>query len=600
MNAELRKIREKVRSQFKDDWRIPIYKGFFHIRDKEGNIIPFVPNKHQVRIIELIWDAWTKDEPFYLIVHKCRQFGASTVISIVNYAINAFTPGRTSTIMADKLDNSNNLFEMVKLCHDEMNPIVKTEIKANNAKRFEFADIKSLIKIETAENRRAGHSGTYQFIHCSEVAHYPDADKAMGSLLQTAGKKGRVIVVLESTSNGVGNYWYDVVMDAYAGKNRYKLLFVPWFEHEEYQMPLADGEEIVPEREGLYGDETEELRRMEAAGVDNHKERLKWRRFTIVNDCKKDLPFFRQEYPGTVEEAFIGSGFPVFDHYKLTAIAAMGTSIPRRWGLVDVKAGTILLRQESYGALKVWDYPVTGVDPVTNRLLPRYQYRYCIGADTGGVWDGADYSVCYVYDRLRKRVAACLHGHFDPYEYADMLILLGRWYGYGKKLKDSDQYEDQYNARIGVEINRWSSETEDQGETVIEHLRKKYRNQYTRKVRDDQTKEWTFKLGFHTNAQTKGLLVDTLRQIVDEWDEADAGHIALNDYELIEEMKTYIINQTETGKTAWEAQKGKKDDRVMAFGITMQISKEMPAPKLIDENRSSKVNEEEDPMRMIA
>jgi hypothetical protein len=41
-------------------------------------------------------------------------------------------------------------------------------------------------------------------------------------------------------------------------------------------------------------------------------EQLRWRRVTIAEECGGDIEFFHQEHPATPEQAFIGSGRPVF------------------------------------------------------------------------------------------------------------------------------------------------------------------------------------------------------------------------------------------------------------------------------------------------
>jgi hypothetical protein len=541
-----------LHNQFADDWRIPLEKGLNHIIDKPGNLAEFYQNKHQQRFNDMKWEKWSKGEPFYAVELKCRQYGASTKEATTNYDICAFVPGTRCLMLSNIAKNSAKIFNMLKLNHEEFNPLLRTEAKSNNANIFEFTN-HSRIEVDTAENRRAGMGGTYQIVHASEVAHYTDPEKTMGALLAAVPKQGRTIVVVESTANGVGNYYHKLVMDAYHGKNNWTLFFVPWHEHDEYAMKLPTGYVFKPEVTGQYGNEVELQRQFNLS-----PEQLYWRRFVLANECQYDLSFFQQEYPATVEEAFIGSGLPVFNHHKLSELEPKITAPPQWRGYLDryIKDKPIVeqihLNTDGMGSLRVWDKPEPS----------KYDNRYIISADTGGVWTGADYSCAYVLDRVKGRVSAMLHGHINAYEYADQLQTLSLYYN---------------NALIIPEINRWSSETDDQGETLVEYLRKRGLHLYTRKIQDDLTKEWTTKIGFHTNGTTKGMIVDRLIEFVNEW--AD-NPIYCNDIDLINEMRTYIISETKTGKRSWQAQDGCKDDRVMAFGIALVVAEELGAVKL--------------------
>jgi len=167
---------------------------------------------------------------------------------------------------------------------------------------------------------------------------------------------------------------------------------------------------------------------------------------------------------------------------------------------------------------------------------------------------------------------ACIHGHFDAFEFARMLVTLSKWY---------------CNAKLAIEVNSWESEVDDMGNTVIDRIitEIRYKNLYRRKAMDEETKKVTRKVGWNTNRETKQMLVDRLRQFTLEQHDFP---ITYNEYSLIEEMKTYVIDQTATGKTTWNAQDGCHDDRLIAFGICLLVAKEMPAPSLIPKTEPHK------------
>jgi hypothetical protein len=278
---------------------------------------------------------------------------------------------------------------------------------------------------------------------------------------------------------------------------------------------------------------------------------LNWRRYAITSLCGGDIHKFMQEYPASLDEAFQGSGYPVFDQVTLSEMQKHAVP-PIETGIIE--NGDVVLSTDRRGWLKVWKYPES--DPWHN--------RYCISADTGGTWEGADYDCAYVRDRVTGETCASIHGHFDAYQYVEYLYILSKWY---------------QNAMIAIEINVAESETDEFGNTVVDLMLRQHpdANVYRRKVIDDQTKHETTRVGFHTNRSTKQAIVDHLRQFVNEWSVKQTQY---NDSALIDELKTYIVTQTKTGKTSWNAVEGKKDDRVMSFGIGLVVAETMPMPYL--------------------
>jgi len=291
-------------------------------------------------------------------------------------------------------------------------------------------------------------------------------------------------------------------MDAEAGKSDYTLFFIPWFENEEYR--ISAPQQFTPQSSGHFGDEKYY---QETFNLTN--DQLLWRRYAIANLCGGDIQKFQQEYPATLDECFQGTGYPVFSHEILNQMATEAKP-PTATGIIE--GNEIVLSEDDRGWLKVWQYPCEDA----------WHHRYCISADTGGTWEGADYDSAYVRDRVTGETVAAIHGHFDAYEYVEYLYVLSQWY---------------HNAMIAIEINVAESETDEFGNTVVDLMLRQHpdANVYRRKVIDDQTKHETTRVGFHTNRQTKQAIVDHLRQFVNEW---PTKRQAFNDRGLVDELKT--------------------------------------------------------------
>ncbi|MEM6682601.1 MAG: hypothetical protein AAF607_10190 [Pseudomonadota bacterium] len=113
--------------------------------------------------------------------------------------------------------------------------------------------------------------------------------------------------ILESTANGVGGLFYSMAMSAMRGEGDYELVFLPWFEHEEYEAAPHEGF-IFPEEWQAYG-------QLHKIGPD----KLYWAYLKNAEQCQAISGDpdticwkFKQEYPATVEEAFQTSGVASF------------------------------------------------------------------------------------------------------------------------------------------------------------------------------------------------------------------------------------------------------------------------------------------------
>ena len=544
-------LRTATRNLYARDWRKPIQKGKVKIKTKDMRLIPLVPNEVQTRLMAHIWDMEQQGKPVRLMIPKARQHGISTLTEAIIYCKTAFTPNINAIIVADKSEHAANIFEMSKLIHDKMNPVIRTETHRRNAFEIAFSENQSKIEIGTT-----GRSGTYHLFHSSETAYYTDAENVMLGVLQTVPNLPGTMVIMESTGNGIGNYFYNRCMDAQAGRGDYQLFFIPWFDNPEYSLPLDTP--LIPQSVGAFGDE---CYYQDEYGLT--LEQLNWRRYAITSLCGGDIHKFMQEYPATLDECFQGTGYPVFSHEILNEMAAEAKP-PLATGLIE--GNEIVLSEDDRGWLKVWQYPVEDA----------WHHRYCISADTGGTWEGADYDSAYVRDRVTGETVAAIHGHFDAYEYVEYLYVLSQWY---------------HNAMIAIEINVAESETDEFGNTVVDLMLRQHpdANVYRRKVIDDQSKRETTRVGFHTNRSTKQSIVDHLRQFVNSW---PVKRQAFNDRGLVDELKTYIVTQTKTGKTSWNAVEGKKDDRVMSFGIGLVVAETMPMPYLKKQQPKTQTTED--------
>lgn len=532
---------DRITEKFKNDWRIPILSGLIFIQTKDMKLVPLKVKPAQKELIDLIWKTEQEGKPVRIALPKARQLGFSTLICAITYVKTAYNDNINALIIADLIDKSTELFMKCSLIHDMMYSKLKKQTYKSNSKEIRFRH-RSIIKISSAEIKRAGRGNTYQIFHASEIAFFSDPETLMTGVMQSIPDLPGTMVILESTGNGIGGYFYDVCKKAEIKQNAYTLFFVPWFDDPDYKMDIPEGYDCNWLSEGQYGDELYYKTEFNLSD-----EQLYWRRWQITNKLNGDIMKFMQEYPATLDECFIASGLPVFNIIKLNEMEKQAIE-PTKTGYLDNHN----FIDSFTGWLKIYKNPETG-----------WKNRYLVVCDTGGHWEGADYGVILVFDRVKKEVSAIAHGHFDDYEFADYAVDICKMYN---------------NAVFVLEINKWASETEDSTtllNNILRHI--KYTNHYRRKVYDNMTKTITMKPGFHTNKATKKMIVDRLRKAINENE-----NIKINDHEIYQEMKTYIIASSKTGKTQYQAQDGCKDDRVMTLGISLVVDDELPKPIIIN------------------
>jgi len=530
-----------------------IREGMLFIKTDRQEIIRLVPNAVQIQLLDYVEDKWLNNKPCYIVVPKARRTGISTIVEAISYVLCSQRENSNAIIVANKLVNSDNIFDMTKLYHEKLYHEFKPTPKRSNKKELYFGDIHSIIVVDSAENKDVGQSWAFQIIHLSEVAYFNNPTKITTGLFQTLPDNMFVMVVLESTGNGIGGYFYDIVRGAEKGENDYKLFFFAWWQKPENTMPLT--EPIKLESSGQFGNEV-----LIKSQYNLSDEQMNWRRFTIKNKCNNNLQTFMQEHPVNLDECFQASGVNAFDVEKLNLIEK--DTKPYKWkGVLVEEDNKVIFREDINGWLLLWEKPELG-----------WKYLYNLSLDTGGIWertpkDCADWSVGIVRHRIKRCDVAQFHIHAPAHIVAERTVLLGRYYD---------------NCQITPEINKWINETDDIGEPVLNILRDNYNNLYYRKTYDKKNHEWKKQLGFHTNKQTKKLLIQKTSEVIDNYSELREQ---INDIELVKEMKMYITNDD---KGTYEATEGEKDDRVMSYSINLLTCDEMTAPKIIVKERISR------------
>jgi len=269
------------------------------IRTKEGEVKPFLLNEAQRYIHERLEEQLKEKGYIRAIILKGRQQGCSTYVEGRFMWKVTHRKGCQAFILTHEDDATTNLFNMAKRYYDNLPPQVKPKTRAANAKEMDFGILDSGYKVGTAGNKTVGRSQTNQYFHGSEVAFWANAAEHTKGILQSVPNVDDTEVILESTANGIGNYFHQQWKAAEVGKSEYIAIFVPWFWQKEYKSVVPEDFERSKEEEDL----------VSFYGLND--EQLAWRRNKIIElsaDGQDGTRAFKQEYPCSSVEAFQFTG----------------------------------------------------------------------------------------------------------------------------------------------------------------------------------------------------------------------------------------------------------------------------------------------------
>ena len=460
-------------------------------------------------------------ERMWHVILKCRQIGISTYIDVARLLVKCLTvPGTRAAIISHEEKATIRLLRKVHLALDDLKArkvkINGKPVKTQFSSKFEvtFPDLNSYLYIGTAGKRAFSRGDSLTDVHCSEVAFWPNAGQIMTGIVGALVRSAEVF--LESTANGMGGYFYDMVKKCEDGKGPALLHFFPWHQFPEYSMePPAD---VVWQANEL-----------ELAKLFNLTLGQIWWRRRKMSEYEHEDQFY-QEFPMTIDEAFIVSGACYFDKESLRE--------NQKLLKVPVLVGTI----ESVGQRAIPRVMKDG--PFSIYTHPKLDRNYIIGADCSEGVDTGDPASAVCLDRENCSEAAWLSGLLDPLEMAKALFGMGQFYNW---------------AWLGVEDN-------GPGLAVLTHLQELGYPRLYKRI-DPNSEDKRPRLGFHTDARTRPLALGALRSMMKTraWGVGSA--------QFHRQMTTFVRHND----GGYRASFGSHDDDVMAASIAAYLQQRLPA-----------------------
>lgn len=312
-----------------------------------GDPIPLELNRAQLYAHNLIEEQRRRTGKVRAIIIKGRQQGFSTWIAARFFKKTIKDPNKRTFIVSHMDKTTAELFDKVDFYHDNLPASLKPKKVEDNKSMMAF-DNGSRYQVGTAGSGEVGRGTTNQFLHLSEAAFYLFPDKIAAGVMNSVSDEEGTEIILESTVNGIGNWFHNFTMQALEGKNDYIVIFVPWFWQKEYRAPVEEGFTLSDEEEAL----------KELYGLDD--EQLQWRR--NKKSTYKEEETFRREYPNSLEEAFMASSESLYKQAKIQAAALhdikVAETVPIVTGIDASGTGgnnTVFFRRQGY---KVLDYDI--------------------------------------------------------------------------------------------------------------------------------------------------------------------------------------------------------------------------------------------------
>lgn len=516
------------------------------ILDKmSGRMMNLVLNRPQRRVLELLERQRLAKEPLRMIMLKARQWGGSTLVQMYMIWIQLVLKKNWNSVICGHLHQTSAAIKsmynrVLRRYPKEFTPDGKRPqfvIFEGSRNVRQLSGSESLIITSSAQSEDAIRGYDVKMAHLTEVAFWPDSpqhqpDDLIRSIGGTIPLEPLTMIVLESTANGVGNYFHKEWQRAKKGESDKKLVFVPWYEIEIYQKPFEDAGKLVAELDDYEKGLWERHCTLEQINWYHHKRKE-----------YSSQVLMAAEFPSNDIEAFATNDHSVFDPQLLEPFYDSCSIIPKMGDMVakDKKSITQAAFVEGMGgnAMKVWKMP----GPVKRRN------RYVVAVDVGGRRENADWSVIVVFDthnnaddaEWRPEVVAQWRGHLDKDLMAWKAAQIARFYK---------------NALLVFESNTLESDGEV-GKTIFESIASVYSNLYHRTNSDNKRIP-----GFHTNSKSKKEAIDNLQAYI-----RDQAYIE-RDREAIDEMVRYELQPD--GKS-YGAQRGYHDDILMTRAIALLV-----------------------------
>lgn len=524
-------------------WRMD---NLYWIITKDGTKELFKMNRAQQDFFDRFLNPTDPTKRYFRhIILKSRQLGFTTFVDLWILDEILFNTNREGLIIAHAVKDATEIFDRkIDYAIRNMNEEVKGakfKLQRNSAKKIQVVidygpEEGSTSSIQVSNS---GRSGTFHYVHISEFAKLCLAYPKVAAEVETGTFPAVPFdgsIFIESTAEGMAGRFYELFNEGWPKRDamtpmKSRVMFMPHFynwTYDDREMAKIDEPIPVAEMEICEIDwaEYQEIHKLSDLEITYYY--MKWLQLGGKNSTEA-VNKLHQEFPTTVEEAFLSTGqtyFPTAKVYNQMQTAKAGV----RGELTVNEKGVVSFIETSAGAWEVFEMPEKG-------------QGYVIGGDTAEGLAHGDAQCLYVVKRKTEKCVAVYKSKVPPDEFATVAYNGGKFFNW---------------ALLAVESNKdglWVNDTLD---------KLGYVNLYYRKSFDDITKQVTKFFGWKTTSATRPFSLAALKAVF----------LRLTDgfpMAILQEMTTFLRN----AKGRPEALAGKHDDVVMAASIAYAVLQEL-------------------------
>lgn len=505
---------EKVNSDF-----VLWCRNFIKILNNENQEVTFdlLPEQKE------LYDGLQKEK--YHVVLKSRQLGITTLVSLY-YLWKAVTiPKTTYLIVSYNEDSTKGIGEKLKQMLYSMPEKYRPKLLRDNEFELKFKNL-SRIVFRVAGTKDLARGLTLEGVLLSEFGMYsPEIqENAVASTDPCLSKNNTSTFVIESTAKqGTSDYFYQLFMNAYRGRSKFKHYFFPWYcasSKKNYKNEIALAERWY--RDSWHG------RMLSSEELDPYFRPLYEKKLVTLKQVvwylwkRQDISQEKMysEYPSYPEEAFSTSLKGLV--FPMDKVNERYLYLPEPMPYNEIKPLPEILQKYFNKNLFIYK------DVQRNM-------KYHMGVDIAS-GTGLDYSTCAIFDNDGEMVAEFYANDIPLFQFGEIAYQLGRYFNYAQMLIERNYDAGQFAYKMRHEFG------------YINVVRTK---KYTEKGK-------TYIYGFDTTATSKIQLIELFKNAFIN------GDILINSKRLLDEMKAYVM--TDKGKMT-----GNKvnDDMIIAAALAV-------------------------------
>ena len=313
----LEEVDPQLRAFLEDrEWRL---NHLYWIEDKQGRLMRLKMNQPQERFYRNIWKRNH--------ILKARQFGMSTLMSMMELDACLFKAHCNCAIVDKTLDDAKGKLKKARLAYDLLDYVPENATAEDRALAQIGKELKAAVPMKAGSKTElewengsviscgvSKRGGTLQLLHISELAsiarHAPQkAQEVLSGALQAVNAQSYIVIETTHEGGRAGlNYEMMQAAMANAGKElspmQWRFHFFPWFDLDEYEEDPVYWPQPKPEQKVAF----EQHRRLaeyfdgleRSLGIELNPRKRAW--YALKRQELGDL--MKQEYPSTPDETF--------------------------------------------------------------------------------------------------------------------------------------------------------------------------------------------------------------------------------------------------------------------------------------------------------